>query len=190
MRKLKVLFAVILMGVCVNVMAFIPAALKDEASATTVQQGNTITISTSAVSGTAVGMHTYFGYNETVLDFVSFETDYDFTYDIEQKAVVSENGLDLSGYNLPLEVWTITFRVKDDAQVGETIINDQTYSIVEKSEDTDDEIIANDDTESVVDESIENQDNDINIFLITTIALGVIALIELVYIIVKKNKKA
>lgn len=196
MKKLKVLLAVLLMTLCVDVFAASPAKLKDYCSANDIQQGDTITIDTKVVSGNILGHQNVeldYGYDPQILEFVSFETNYDLNYDSNTMLVTKDSNLELDSYvnneDEAIVVWSMTFKVKDDAKIGETTINGQTYQIIEKSEADDEEVVTEDD-EGVTEESIESENNDINIFLITTIVLGVIALIELVYIIVKKNKKA
>lgn len=187
MKKIKILLVVLLMIVCVDVNASIPAGFKDVPSATTLQQGDTVTISTNVVSGTAVGIYTYFDYDEDVFEFVSVESDYGFKYDFDQKGMVNENAINYSSDDIPFVVWSTTFKVKDDAKIGEATINGQTYQIIDKSNVADEEMVVEDDN-TVIEENIES--NGINIFLITTIVFGLIALIELVFIVVKKNKKA
>ena len=196
MKKLKVLLAVLLMTLCVDVFASSPAELKDYSSSYTYKQGDTITIDTKVVFGNILGYQNVelnYSYDPQILEFVSFETNYDLNYDSNTMLVTKDSNLELDSYvhneDEAITIWTMTFKVKEDAKIGETSINGQTYSIIEKSEADDEEVVTEDD-EGVTEESIESENNDINIFLITTIVLGVIALIELVYIIVKKNKKA
>ena len=77
-------------------------------------------------------------------------------------------------------------------------INENTDVVVENDDVKDTDAVVEDSTindkdemaAETIDEKIESKGGSVNIFLITTIVLGVIALIELVYIIVKKNKKA
>ena len=194
MKKIKVLLAVLLMSLCINVIASAPAVLKDFASSNEVQQGDTITISTKVVGGNVLGYQNVeldYKYDFQVLEFVSFETNYDLNYDSNAMLVTKDSNLELDSYvhneDEAITIWTMTFKVKDDAKVGETSINGQTYQIIEKSEVADEEIVTEEDN---VIEDVESEDNGLNIFLITTILFGLISLIELVYILVKKNKKA
>ena len=194
MKKIKVLLAVLLMSLCINVIASAPAVLKDYCSANDVQQGDTITIDTKVVSGNILGYQNVeldYGYDPQILEFVSFETNYDLNYDSNAMLVTKDSNLELDSYvhneDEAITIWTMTFKVKDDAKVGETSINGQTYQIIEKSEVADEEIVTEEDN---VIEDVESEDNGLNIFLITTILFGLISLIELVYILVKKNKKA
>ena len=194
MKKIIVLLAVLLMSLCINVIASAPAVLKDFASSNEVQQGDTITISTKVVGGNVLGYQNVeldYKYDFQVLEFVSFETNYDLNYDSNAMLVTKDSNLELDSYvhneDEAITIWTMTFKVKDDAKVGETSINGQTYQIIEKSEVADEEIVTEEDN---VIEDVESEDNGLNIFLITTILFGLISLIELVYILVKKNKKA
>ena len=194
MKKIKVLLAVLLMSLCINVIASAPAVLKDFASSNEVQQGDTITISTKVVGGNVLGYQNVeldYKYDFQVLEFVSFETNYDLNYDSNAMLVTKDSNLELDSYvhneDEAITIWTMTFKVKDDAKVGETSINGQTYQIIEKREVADEEIVTEEDN---VIEDVESEDNGLNIFLITTILFGLISLIELVYILVKKNKKA
>ena len=80
----------------------------------------------------------------------------------------------------------MTFKVKDDAEIGETTINGQTYSIIEKEENKNENVITKGAQNNIEDDN-ENE-KGINVYLITIIVLGIVALIELIYIILKTKK--
>lgn len=188
MKKFRVLLIFLLMTLFVDVLASSPAKLKDYGPSS-VKQGDVIIIDTKVVSGNILGYQNVefnYSYDPQVLEFVSFETNYGFNYDSNTMVVTKDSKLELDSYvqneDNAVTIWTMTFRVKDYVKVGTTTINGNTYSITEK-EDIGEEIV-------VEDENGVESDKNINIFIITTIVLGAISLIELVFILINKNKKA
>lgn len=196
MKKVKGLLVILLMSLCIDVFASSPAKLKDFSSSNKFKQGDTIVIDTKVVYGNNICYPSYpttecsYDYDTNVLEFVSFNNNYGLKYDPSTMLVTSDELLILDVHPYKEEeavtVWTMIFKVKEDAEIGETTINGQTYSIIEKEESKNENVITEDAQNNIEDDS-ENE-KGINIYLITTIVLGIVALIELIYIILKTKK--
>ena len=183
MKKVLAILILFLTIISVDVVyASSPAKLKNYSSSSTLKQGETVVVDTKVIYGNAVGypyVEYSFNYDADVFEFVSFKSDYNLSYDSKQMLVKGNNSFVLENHinneDEAVTIWTISFKVKDDAKVGEANIADQTYSIIENHD---------------IDEDVIKDDNkDINIYLVSGIILLIIVTAGgLIYLILKTKK--
>ena len=185
MKKVLVILILFLTIISVDVVyASSPAKLKNYSSSSTLKQGETVVVDTKVIYGNAVGypypyVEYSFNYDADVFEFVSFKSDYNLSYDSKQMLVKGDNSFILENHinneDEAFTLWTLSFKVKDDAKIGEANIADQIYSIIENHD---------------IDEDVIKDDNkDINIYLVSGIILLIIVTTGgLIYLILKIKK--
>lgn len=180
----KIIFIILLLMISINcVFASSPAKLKNFSSVSTLKQGETVAIDTKVIYGNAVGypypyVEYSFNYDTDVFEFVSFKSNYDLSYDSNKMIVKGDNSFILDTHVSNEEeaetIWTISFKVKEDAEVGEYFIADQKFSIIKNND---------------IDEDIVTKDDNINIYLVSSIILLIVITTSgLIYIILKTKK--
>lgn len=180
----KIIFIILLLMISINcVFASSPAKLKNFSSVSTLKQGETVVIDTKVIYGNAVGypypyIEYTFNYDSNVFEFISFKSNYDLSYDSNKMIVKGDNSfiLDTHVYNEEEAetIWTISFKVKEDAEVGEYFIADQNFSIIKNND---------------IDEDTVTKDDNINIYLVSSIILLIVVTTGgLIYIILKTKK--
>ena len=180
----KIIFIILLLMISINcVFASSPAKLKNFSSSSVLKQGETVVIDTKVIYGNAVGypypyIEYSFNYDSDVFDFVSFKSNYDLSYDSKNMLVKGDNSFILDTHVSNEEeaetIWTISFKVKEDAEAGEYFIADQNFSIIENND---------------IDEDIVTKDDNINIYLVSSIILLIVVTAGgLIYIILKRKK--
>ena len=179
----KIIFIILLLMISINyVFASSPAKIKNFSSSSTLKQGETVVIDAKVIYGNAVGypypyIEYSFNYDSDAFDFVSFKSNYDLSYDSKKMIVKGDNSFILDTHVSNEEeaetIWTISFKVKEDAEVGEYFIADQVFSIIENN-DIDEDIV---------------KDNNINIYFVGSIILLIVVTASgLIYIILKTKK--
>ena len=180
----KIIFIILLLMISINcVFASSPAKLKNFSSSSVLKQGETVVIDTKVIYGNAVGypypyIEYSFNYDSNVFDFVSFKSNYDLSYDSKNMLVKGDNSFILDTHVSNEEeaetIWTISFKVKEDVEAGEYFIADQNFSIIENND---------------IDEDIVTKDDNINIYLVSSIILLIVVTTGgLIYIILKTKK--
>ena len=180
----KIIFIILLLMISINcVFASSPAKLKNFSSSSVLKQGETVVIDTKVIYGNAVGypypyIEYSFNYDSNVFDFVSFKSNYDLSYDSKNMLVKGDSSFILDTHVSNEEeaeiIWTISFKVKEDAEVGEYFIADQNFSIIKNND---------------IDEDIVTKDDNINIYLVSSIILLIVITTSgLIYIILKTKK--
>lgn len=180
----KIIFIILLLIISINyVFASSPAKLKNFSSSSVLKQGETVVIDTKVIYGNAVGypypyIEYSFNYDSNVFDFVSFKSNYDLSYDSKNMLVKGDSSFILDTHVSNEEeaeiIWTISFKVKEDAEVGEYFIADQNFSIIKNND---------------IDEDIVTKDDNINIYLVSSIILLIVVTTGgLIYIILKTKK--
>jgi len=139
----KIIFIILLLIISINyVFASSPAKLKNFSSSSVLKQGETVAIDTKVIYGNAVGypypyVEYSFNYDTDVFEFVSFKSNYDLSYDSNKMIVKGDNSFILDTHVSNEEeaeiIWTISFKVKEDAEVGEYFIADQNFSIIKNN---------------------------------------------------------
>ena len=180
----KIIFIILLLIISINyVFASSPVKLKNFSSSSVLKQRETVVIDTKVIYGNAVGypypyIEYSFNYDSNVFDFVSFKSNYDLSYDSKNMLVKGDNSFILDTHVSNEEeaetIWTISFKVKEDAEAGEYFIADQNFSIIENND---------------IDEDIVTKDDNINIYLVSSIILLIVVTTGgLIYIILKTKK--
>ena len=181
----KIIFIILLLMISINcVFASSPAKLKNFSSVSTLKQGEIVAIDTKVIYGNAVGypypyVEYSFNYDTDVFEFVSFKSNYDLSYDSNKMIVKGDNSFILdthvSNEDEAETIWTISFKVKEDAQVGEYFIADQNFSIIKNND---------------IDEDIITKDDNINIYLVSSIIILIVVTTGGLIFIILKTKKA
>lgn len=197
MKGIKYILMLLGLLVTVNVMAASPAETKDVSSTVEFKQGELIEVYTQLIYGNSLGYPSpdssslEYKYDSENLEFVSFSSQYDFKYDSQTMLITRKQGLTLPIYvgrdEEPIQLWKMTFKVKNNARVGDILINNKKYLISKSDIDSDKQELN--DSEDKFTDNIENNVDKKNNFYLIIASLLTICIGEFVYIIVQKRKK-